>query len=79
LYFLGIKWYNMRMAKNVDFQRRFFDQLAAPWNVGRLFDYLPDTYFYAKDRRGRFVMVNQALAAMQGVANIEAMIGRTDL
>jgi AraC-like DNA-binding protein len=68
----------MRMVNICDFRRRFFERLGNPWDVGLLFDYLPDTYFYAKNAKGQFVMVNQAQAARWGVANIEEIIGKTD-
>jgi PAS domain S-box-containing protein len=70
----------MRMSKNdaAAIQRRFFERLANPWDLGLLFDYLPDTYFYAKNAQGRFVMVNQALANLVAAASPEAMTGKTD-
>ena len=68
----------MRMAFANTFQRRFFQRLDRPWDLSQLFDYLPDTYFYAKNLRGQFVMVNRALAAMLGAASPEDMIGKTD-
>lgn len=60
------------------YQRRFFQRLDSPWHLSQLFDYLPETYFYAKNVRGQFVMVNRALAQMLGVANPEEMLGKTD-
>jgi PAS domain S-box-containing protein len=68
----------MRMVKPDVFRRSFFRQLADSWDLGLLFDYLPDTYFYAKNLRGQFVMVNRALALLMGVEVPEDMIGRTD-
>ena len=68
----------MRMPVASTFQRRFIERLARPWDLGQLFDYLPDTYFYAKNRRGQFVMVNRAAATMLGGCDPEAMIGKTD-
>jgi PAS domain S-box-containing protein len=60
------------------FTHDFCRRLDSPWHLGQLFDYLPDTYFYAKDRDGRFVMVNEALAHMLGLRCVDEMIGRTD-
>ncbi len=60
------------------FRRRFFQRLGNPWDLGLLFDYLPDTYFYAKNSRGQFVMVNRAMASMFGSLSPEDMIGKTD-
>ncbi len=66
------------MASVIAFQRRFIERLDRPWDLGLLFDYLPDTYFYAKNLHGQFVMVNRALAALLGATGPEEMIGKTD-
>lgn len=66
------------MASFDTFRQKFFQRLANPWDLGQLFDYLPDTYFYTKNLRGQFVMVNQALASLLGNTSPEAMIGKTD-
>ncbi len=68
----------MRMRLASTFQRRFIERLDRPWDLGQLFDYVPDTYFYAKNVRGQFIMVNRAAAAMLGGCDPEAMIGKTD-
>ena len=68
----------MRMTSIDTFRRRFFQRLGNPWDMGLLFDYLPDTFFYTKNLRGQFVMVNQALASLLGNTTPEAMIGKTD-
>ena len=68
----------MRMTPIDTFRRRFFQRLGNPWDLGLLFDYLPDTFFYTKNLRGQFVMVNQALASLLGNTTPEAMIGKTD-
>jgi PAS domain S-box-containing protein len=68
----------MRMVTISALQRRFFQRLGNPWDVSQLFDYLPDTYFYAKNVRGQFTMVNQALVTMLGAASVNEVIGKTD-
>ena len=68
----------MRMISTAAVRRHFFQRLGNPWDLSQLFDYLPDTYFYAKNRRGQFVMVNRALATLLGVKDPETMIGKTD-
>jgi PAS domain S-box-containing protein len=68
----------MRMVPIGIFQRRFIERLERPWDLGLLFDYLPDTYFYSKNLRGQFIMVNRALATMFGACSPEEMIGKTD-
>lgn len=66
------------MASSHEFRRQFFKRLESPWDLIQLFDFLPDTYFYAKNVRGQFVMVNQANASLFGAACPEDMIGKTD-
>jgi hypothetical protein len=43
-----------------------------------LFDHLPDTYLFVKDREHRFVHVNAALARLNGCRVAREMIGRGD-
>ncbi len=73
-------WYEMRMSafNPASFQRRFFSRLSEPWGLNQLFDYLPDTFFYAKNAEGRFVMVNQAVADLYALPGPEEIIGKTD-
>ena len=66
------------MVSAETFRRRFFQRLGNPWDIGLLFDYLPDTYFYAKNSKSQFVMVNQAMAARHGAALPEEMFGKSD-
>jgi PAS domain S-box-containing protein len=75
---MSTNWYYMRMASTNTFQRRFFRRLDRFWDLSQLFDYLPDTYFYAKNLQGQFIMVNRAMAAMFGAIGPEDMIGKTD-
>jgi PAS domain S-box-containing protein len=66
------------MSSHESFQSEFCRRLDCPWHLSQLFDYLPDTYFYAKNLNEQFVMVNQALASMLGLEGPEEMIGKTD-
>ena len=43
-----------------------------------LFDALPDVQFFVKDRRSRFVKVNEAFLAMHGCAAPAELVGKTD-
>jgi AraC-like DNA-binding protein len=43
-----------------------------------LFDHLPDTYLFVKDREHRFVQVNMALARLEGCTSPDDMRGLTD-
>jgi PAS domain S-box-containing protein len=78
LYALRNLWYNLRMVDAKSFQRQFCCQVDGPWHLSQLFDCLPDTYFFAKDAEGRFVLANAALAEMYGLHGAEQMIGKTD-
>jgi PAS domain S-box-containing protein len=68
----------MRMRRKTDLRHVFFGRLDCPWHLAMLFDYLPDTYFYAKNAKGQFVMTNEAMVKMHGARNAEDMIGKTD-
>ncbi len=48
------------------FQREFVERLDHPWQLGELFDYLPNTYFFSKNLSGQYVMVNRAMALHRG-------------
>ncbi|EMI42886.1 AraC family transcriptional regulator [Rhodopirellula sp. SWK7] len=56
----------------------FAAQISFPSYLHQFFECLPDTYFYAKNLVGQFVMANQRLADLLGASSIEEMIGLTD-
>jgi AraC-like DNA-binding protein len=60
------------------FQRRFFEKLEGSLALTPLFEYLPEVYVYVKDRRSRFVKVNEALWRMRGFDSEGEMIGLCD-
>ena len=60
------------------FQQAFFNRCPTAESVIRLFDSLPQTYFYAKDRQGRFVRVNQLFLENHGLSTESEAIGKTD-
>ncbi len=60
-------------------QLRFFEKLASGLSLAPLFEYLPEVYFYVKDRQSRFVKVNEALWKMRGFDAEASMIGLSDL
>jgi PAS domain S-box-containing protein len=58
------------------------EPLGQPWPVGTnamadLFDHVPDIVFFVKDRAGRYLAVNRALAERCGVEERQALLGRT--
>ena len=44
--------------------------------TARLFEHVPDTAFFVKDRAGRYVAINSSLAERCGTRNAEALLGR---
>lgn len=53
-------------------------QLADYQVLLSLFDYLPDAYFYVKDRHSRFVTMNRSLLQLRGARSAVEVIGQTD-
>lgn len=46
--------------------------------IKELFEYLPDVFFFAKDREGRFIMANQIFVERCGEVDEENIIGKKD-
>ncbi|MDA8745462.1 helix-turn-helix domain-containing protein [Rubripirellula amarantea] len=59
-------------------QRAFLSQLDPSEQIFSLFDFMPGVSFFVKDRRGRFVMLNQRGCEYCGVTDQNAAIGKTD-
>lgn len=59
-------------------QKEFCDQLSEGSRFIELFAFLPDVYFFCKDREGRFVFANNAEAEAFGVDSVDEIIGKTD-
>lgn len=60
------------------FQTDFFARHPLAESVISLFDSLPQTYFYAKDAKSRFVKVNQLFLENHGLDNEFQALGKTD-
>lgn len=58
--------------------QKLFRQLHNPRQLGDLFDYLPEVYFYVKDADSRFVAANQRVYSMCGLRSEKEIIGRSD-
>jgi AraC-like DNA-binding protein len=56
---------------------RLLAQLAAPLVAGELFDLVPDTVFFLKDRQGRYLAVSQTLVERCGRRGKGEVLGRT--
>ena len=61
-----------------DFKIRLLQRLKANSDLFRLFDSLPDVCFFAKDRRGRFIMGNRAFLEKLGLDREDDLIGKDD-
>jgi PAS domain S-box-containing protein len=65
-------------STDITAQKRAKEQLAHERNLLRtLIDTIPD-YIYVKDRKGRLLVVNTALADLLGAASPDALLGKTD-
>lgn len=60
------------------FQAAFFARHVLAESVIALFDWLPQTYFYAKDRDSRFIKVNQQFLENHGLTDETEAIGKSD-
>ena len=60
------------------FQRRFFERLEGGLALAPLFEHLPEVYHFVKDRKSRFVKVNEALWRLRGYSSEAEMIGLSD-
>lgn len=61
-----------------DFQMRFLAQPGVARQLGTLFEYLPDTDFFAKDRESRFIAVSRGTLDRIGVKDEEELLGAND-
>lgn len=68
----------MTVPSPTAFQNTFFARNPLAASVISLFDSLPQTYFYAKDRESRFVRVNQLFLENHGLKDESEAIGKTD-
>jgi AraC-like DNA-binding protein len=68
----------MPLESPTEFQADFFRQNPLAESILRLFDALPQTYFYAKDRQSRFVKVNSLFLENHGLQSELEAIGKSD-
>lgn len=54
-------------------------EMRALLDMARLFDYLPDTQFWIKDKESRFLACNRAFAAHFDLGGFRDLEGRTDM
>jgi AraC-like DNA-binding protein len=68
----------MKATETKGLTAEFLSRVEDPGVWTQLFDVLPDVYFFVKDRRHRFVRVNQSELRLHGCADETEIIGRTD-
>lgn len=66
-----------RMNAASALRKSFFESLGGLLPVDRLFDGVPDIVFFVKDALGRYMAVNDTLAARCGLSAKEQAIGRS--
>jgi len=62
----------------VKFKASFLKRMHSPQQMQLLFNYLPDVYFFAKDRESRFVMANDTFVRQCGAESEADIIGKGD-
>jgi len=60
-------------------QAQFFSSLGDANQILRLFDFLPNVFFYLKDTQGRFTAMNSPLVHLRGANHERELLGKTDL
>lgn len=67
-------------SSRIRFQSDLFELKPAAKSFFELFEYLPNTYFFAKDARHRYVGANvPVLRDVFGLESLEDLLGKTDL
>ena len=61
-----------------DFQKDFFNRLGPGLHLGKIFEQMPEVYYFAKDVQSRFVDANMNVVRMSGCQRLEELIGLTD-
>ena len=64
-------------ANTIDLQR-FLDELEPGAHIEQLISCLPDTNYFAKNREGQFVLMDEGFLAMLGCKHKEDVLGKTD-
>ena len=67
-----------REGEGKKLQEAFLTRLIPEDSLGRLFDLLPNVYFFVKDTEGHFMRMNQALLQAIGFSDETAVLGFTD-
>jgi PAS domain S-box-containing protein len=60
------------------FQSAFLQQLADPAGIRAIFEHLPDTHFFIKDRDGRMIAASSAVLHRLGMKRESDFIGKLD-
>jgi len=66
------------IESRIDVRTTFLNALAPGALMEELFETVPGTYFFVKDRKSRFIGGSRSFARSFGEAGVAAMIGKTD-
>ena len=67
-----------RISDLHQFQTRFFNQLDHTRGIAHLIDYMPDVYFFVKNRHSQFTKINRTMLNLLGRAHEHEVLGKTD-
>ncbi|NQV31380.1 MAG: AraC family transcriptional regulator [Phycisphaeraceae bacterium] len=60
------------------FQTRFFNQLDHTRGIAHLINYMPDVYFFVKNRDSQFTKMNKTMLELLGREHEHEVLGKTD-
>lgn len=61
-----------------EIRQLFFSGIDTSFHFTELLDYLPEVYYFAKDKKGHFVDANQAQLQVLGLSHLDELLGLTD-
>jgi AraC-like DNA-binding protein len=59
-------------------QNHFFAQLVNPQDIRTIFEYLPDIYFFIKDRQSRLIAASSTILQRLGMKSEKEFVGKLD-
>jgi len=66
------------IKSKMDVRKAFLNSLSPDSLMEELFESVPGTYFFVKDRKSRFMGGSRSFARTLGEAQVDAMIGKSD-
>ncbi len=69
---------SLKVTKDLTTRSGFIKQLKNGDLLAEVFNAMPDTFIFVKDKKGRFMLVNDLLLLNMGLENEKQVIGKTD-